>query len=183
LLTESGGFIHFRCEATYRAVRHIEFGTPNISIKKLPATRQRAFCAVLFCVIDCAIFTNKAYLNLTGIFKVAFNLFNDFASSEHHLVITNNIGLNHNTNFAACLNCKGLFNTVEGVGDFLQLFKSLNIAFDIFSAGAWSCGRNCIGSLNKTGDNGFSLNIAVMSVNGVDNRLVFFILLGTSTPS
>ena len=51
-------------------------------------------------------------LDLSGIFKLVLYLLNNIASHYDHLIIRDNVGLDHNTYLTACLDCEGLFNTV-----------------------------------------------------------------------
>ena len=71
------------------------------------------FLAYLFCKVDCSAFSDYVNLDLTRIFKLVFNLLNDFTSEKNHLVITNCLRLNHNTNLTACLYSKCAVNTGE----------------------------------------------------------------------
>ena len=67
----------------------------------------------LFSVVACTAFTDDIDFDLTGIFKLILNLLDDISCNENHLIIRNNIGLDHDTDFTACLDSEGLFNTVE----------------------------------------------------------------------
>ena len=57
----------------------------------------------LFCVVGSSAFSDKVNLNLTGIFHAFFNLLGDIPCKKNHLIVIDNLGLNHNSNFTACL--------------------------------------------------------------------------------
>ena len=87
----------------------------NLGIKKAPSKRellkltysfQNENILSLFCIFNGAQFADNVDFNLTGIFHLVFNLFNDFLCHQNCLVIVDRIRFNHYADFAACLNCE-----------------------------------------------------------------------------
>jgi len=64
------------------------------------------FSVILFCIINSSAFADNIYLYLTGIFKLIFNALCYLVRHNYHLVISNNLRFNYNTNLTSCLNCK-----------------------------------------------------------------------------
>ena len=88
----------------------------------------------LFCVFDSSRLSEKIDLDLAGIFQLALDLLCDLSGEENHFVFGNLIGLDHDSDLAAGLDSVGAFNTVEGVGELFELFKTLDVVFDVFAA-------------------------------------------------
>ena len=137
---------------------------------------------VLFCVIDGAILADEVHLDLTGIFQIGFKALGNIVGDNDHLIIADQLRLNDDANLTAGLNGKGIFYAGEGVGDFFQLLQTFDIVFDVFTTGTGTGGRNGIGGLHQTSDDGFGFYIAVVSVNSMNNRFalaVFFSIFNT----
>ena len=130
---------------------------------------------LLFCVVNGSAFADYVDFDLSGVFKVFFNLLNYLASNDNHLLVANLLGLDHNADFTSCLNCKGLFNAVKAVSDFLELLESLDVVFKIFTSCTGTCGGNCVSRLNDNRNNGLRLNVAVMRLDCVENLVVLLV--------
>ena len=79
------------------------------------------------------------HLNLTGIIEVALDFFHNIACNNGHLVIRDDIRLEHDTDFTARLNRKTLIHAVKRVGDLLKLLKALDVIFEVFTPCAGPC--------------------------------------------
>ena len=117
-------------------------------------------------------------LDLTRIFEFFLNLGNNISCEQYHLVVCDDVGLDHNADLTACLNGEGTLNTVERVGDFLKLFKTLDVVLYVLSSCTGTCCGDSVCRLNDAGDDGVSLNVAVVGVDSVDNLFALFILAG-----
>ena len=61
-------------------------------------------------------------------------------------------------------------DAVVGVGDLLKLLKALDVVLGRLAASTGTRRGNCICSLDKHGKNGVGVDIAVMSLDRVDNN-------------
>ena len=86
------------------------------------------------------------HLNLTGIIEVALDFFHNIACNDGHLVIRDDIRLEHDADFTARLNRKTLIHAVKRVGDLLKLLKAGRAA-DMASA---ACTRQATIVLGST---------------------------------
>ena len=57
--------------------------------------------------------TNHINFNLTRIFQFSFDLFGDISCQQNHICICNLFRYYHYTNFPACLNSKGLVDSLK----------------------------------------------------------------------
>ena len=130
----------------------------------------------LFCVLDGLGFAQNMDLDLTGVGQLFLYLLCDVARQKHHLILGNVLGLDHNADLAARLNGIAARNAGEALGDLLKLFKALDVVFDILAACAGAGGGDSVGCLNDAGDDRARLNIAVVRLDSVDDRLVFLVL-------
>ena len=69
-------------------------------------------------------------------------------------------------------------NTGRLVGDALELLQTLDIVLQVLTASARTCSGDGIGCLNQTCYDGLGLYIAVVCLDGMDDRLGFLVLLG-----
>ena len=60
----------------------------------------------------------------------------------------------------------------------LELFQTLDIVLQVLAASARTCSGDGIGCLNQTCYDGLGLYIAVVCLDGMDDRLGFLVLLG-----
>ena len=140
-------------------------------------SRGKLGSLVLFCIVNGSVFADNINLDLSGIVKLVFNFVCNISCNDNHLVVADNLGFNNDTYLTTCLNSERVFNTAKGIGDFLKFFKTLDIAFDIFSSGTGTGSRNSVGSLYDASDNGLCFNLTVMGVDSVNNIFAFLILL------
>ena len=137
--------------------------------------QPQLFC--LFCVVADSALPDKVDLYLTGIFKLVFNLLDYVAGDENHLLVVDDLGLDHYADLAAGLNSERTLNALKRGGDAFELFKALDVVLNILASCTGAGSRNCVGGLNEAGDKRLCLNVSVVSLNGVDNALalaVFF---------
>ena len=59
-----------------------------------------------------------------------------------------------------------------------QLFQTLDVVLDVLAACARTGGGDRVGRLNQAGNNGLCLDVAVMRLDGVNDRRGFLVLLG-----
>lgn len=77
---------------------------------------------------------------------------------------------------AACLDRIRARNARRFVRDALQLFQSLDVVLDVLAACARTGGGDRVGCLNQAGNNGLCLDVAVMRLDGVNDRRGFLVL-------
>ena len=145
------------------------------SAKKRAAFAVRLYC--LFCVVCNSAFTNDIDLDLTGIVHLGFDLLSDLSCNKNHLVIVDDLRLNHDPDLASCLNSKALLDSLIGVADLLKLLESLDVAFIVFASCSRSCRRDSVSSLNNAGNDSSWLDIVVVSLDRMDNDRAFVVLL------
>ena len=97
--------------------------------------------------------------------------------NDSKLIITNDLGLDYDADFASCLNCKGACNTLKGIGNFLKLFKTLNVILNIFATCTGTCSRNGISRLNNKRNCSFGFYVTVVSMNCMNNCFAFLVFL------
>ena len=100
------------------------------------------------------------------------------AGQKQHRVVRNLIRVDDDADLASGLNGVRAGNAGRFVGDALQLFKTLDIVFEIFAARAGAGGRNSVRRLNEAGDHGLGFHVAVVRFNRVDDAGRFLVLLG-----
>ena len=130
----------------------------------------------LLCVIDGAAFADNADLDLAGIFQLVLDLLDNILRDEHHTLVGNLLGLDHDTDLTAGLDRKGLVDTGEAAGNFFQLLQTLDVVFKIFASCTGSCGGQIVCSINDECCQRLRLNIAVVRFDGMDDFLVFLVL-------
>ena len=114
-------------------------------------------------------------LDLTGIRHFRFDLLCDISCEKNHLVFRDFLRLYHDADLAAGLNGIRACNAREAARNLFQLFQTLDIVFNVFTAGTRTGGGNRISRLNQAGNHGMRLNIVVVSFHCVDDVFVFFI--------
>ena len=113
----------------------------------------------LFCVIYVSRLADDAYLNLSGIIKLALNLLRNVTCENLHGVIGDNLGLNHDSNLTACLNSEGLFNTLEVTGNLLKLLESLNVVLNVLTSSTGTSRADCVSCLDDEVESRLRLDI------------------------
>ena len=83
--------------------------------------------------------TNHINFNLTRIFQFSFDLFGDISCQQNHICICNLFRYYHYTNFPACLNSKGLVDSLKFICNVFQLFQTVCVSLKCLS----SCTRPC----------------------------------------
>ena len=113
---------------------------------------RRAFCLCsgLLRVIDGLGLAHEIDLDLTGVGQLVLDLLGDVAREQHHLILRDLLGLDHDADLAAGLNGKAVGDAGEALGDFLELFETLDIVLDVLAPGAGARGGDGIGRLNET---------------------------------
>ena len=102
----------------------------------------------------------------------------DLPGQEHHLVLADLVGLDHDADLPARLDGKGLFHAGEGGGDLLQLLQALDIVLQVLPPGAGPGGGDGVGRLNQAGHHRLGLHVVVVGVDGVDDGLALVVLPG-----
>ena len=137
----------------------------------------RSAFVLLFCVLDGFCLAQDVDFDLAGVGQLFLDLLCDIASQENHLILGNIFGLYHYADLAACLNCVAAGNAGEALGYLLELFKALDVVFDILAACAGAGGGDGVGGLNDAGNDRARLNVAVVRFDSVDDRFALFVLL------
>ena len=101
----------------------------------------------LFCVVDSFCFPENMNLDLTGIGHLRLDLLGDISRQEDHLVFTDFLRFYHNPDFTASLDGIGACYTGEASGNLFQLFKTLDVVFNILTPCAGTGSGNGICSL------------------------------------
>ena len=81
----------------------------------------------LLCVVYSLGLADEVDLDLTGVFQLAYDLLGDLPGQQDHVVLGDVLGLDHDADFAAGLDGKGLVHTVEGRGQLFQLFQTADV--------------------------------------------------------
>ncbi len=115
-------------------------------------------------------------LDLTGVGQLVLDLLGDVAREQHHLILRDLLGLDHDANLAAGLNGIAVGDAGKALGDFLKLFKTLDVVLDILATRTGARGGDSVRRLHDAGDDRVGLNIAVVRLDGVDNGLRFLVL-------
>ena len=79
--------------------------------------------------------------------------------------------LDHDADLAAGLHGVGLLDALVRVGDRLELLEPLDVALERLAAGTGASGRDGVGGLHEDGLDGLRLDVAVVRLDGVDDRL------------
>ena len=145
--------------------------------------KAKQFAILSFSVIYVTGFSDYRYLNLSGIIKRILDLLGNVTCEDLHLVVGDNLGLNHDSNLTAGLDCEGLFNTLEVTCNLLKLLKSLDVVFNILTSRTGSCSADSICSLDNEVKCALGLYVVVVSLNCVDISLFSRYLVAISTPS
>ena len=132
----------------------------------------------LFCVVDSAAFADQADLDLTGIFQFRLDLLDNILCDKHHAFVGNLLRLDHNADFAACLDGEGLVDTREAACDLFKLLQTLDVVFQIFASCTGSCGGQIVCSVNNECGQRLRFYITVVRFNSMDDFLVFLVLAG-----
>ena len=109
---------------------------------------------------------------MTWIFKLFFNLLGNISCQKHHLILVNLFGLDHDSDFTAGLNCIAACDARDALGDFLKLFKALDIVFNVLASCAGAGCGYCVSRLNDAGNDGLGFNIAVVGLDCVLGKFV-----------
>ena len=72
---------------------------------------------------------------------------------------------------------EGLFNTVKFAGNLLELLQTLDVVFDVLTAGTGAGGGNCVGGLNDEGEGRLGFDVTVMRLDGVNHVAAFTVFL------
>ena len=70
-------------------------------------------------VLDGLGLTQQVDLDLAGVLQLVLDLLGDIAGQQDHLILADDLGLDHDADLAAGLDGEGLLNAVEGRGDLL----------------------------------------------------------------
>ena len=160
------------------AARYTAYSKRILSVKKSPAVRQGTEKSQLFCVVDGAGLANHVDLDLAGVIQLVLDLLCDVACQKNHCVVGYLVRVDDDADLAAGLNGKGARNARRFVRDALQLFQTLDVVLDVLAACARTGGGNRVGCLNQAGYNGLGLDVAVVRLDGVDDRRGLLVLLG-----
>ena len=117
-------------------------------------------------------------LDLAGICKLGFDLLGDVSREQNHLVFTDGLRLDHDTNLATGLNRIGTGNSREALGDLFQLLQTLDIILNVLTAGAGTGSGDRVGSLYEAGYCGVRLHVVVVGFNRVDDGIGLVVLPG-----
>ena len=82
---------------------------------------------ILLRVLDGAALADDVDLDLAGIIEGILDLLGDLAGQQDDLIIADDIGLDHDADFAAGLNGKGLLHALKAGRDLLQIFQTLDV--------------------------------------------------------
>ena len=85
----------------------------------------------LFGVLDDLGLPEQMDFDLTGVLQLVLNLLGNVPGQQDHLVLTDDLGLDHDTHLAAGLDGEGFLHPVEGGGDLLQGLQALDIVLQV----------------------------------------------------
>ena len=92
-------------------------------------------------------------LDLTGISELILDLLGDIPCEQDHLILADLFGLDHDANLAAGLNGIGACDAGKALGDFLKLFKTLDVVLYILAARTGAGSGDSVRRLNEAGFN------------------------------
>jgi hypothetical protein len=78
-------------------------------------------------VFGFANFAENGDLDLTGVLQIGFDLLGHVPCKEGALIIVQPVWLDDDADFTTCLNCEGLLDSFEPVGDAFECFESLDV--------------------------------------------------------
>ena len=133
---------------------------------------------ILLCVVDGAGLANHVDLDLAGVIQLVLDLLGDVAREQNHCIVGYLVRVYDNADLAACLDRIRTRNARRFVRDALQLFQSLDVVLDVLAACARTGGGDRVGCLNQAGNNSLCLDVAVMRLDGVNDRRGFLVLFG-----
>ena len=116
-------------------------------------------------------------LDLSGIGELLLDLLCDVAGQQSHLILADLLGLDHDADLAACLNCVASGDTGEALGNLFELFKTLDVVFDVLAACTGAGSGDRVGGLHDAGNDCSRLNVAVVGFDSMDDVIAFLVLL------
>ena len=127
-------------------------------------------CAhVLFCDPDGSAFADDNDLDLARVLHLALNAVSDIVSQDDGLSLVDDFGLDHDADFAACLDSVGALDALVGVGDFLELLKTLDVCVEgFFTCTRTRCG-NGVGCLHEYVEDAVRLDVVVVCFDRMDD--------------
>ena len=112
--------------------------------------------SLLLCVLHSLGFPDHIDLDLAGIFQLGLDLLGNISCQMDHIVLGNDLGLDHDTDLAASLDGECLFHAGVGAGEFLQLLQTADVIFHVLAAGTGTGSRYSISSLHQHSDDGLA---------------------------
>ena len=89
--------------------------------------------SLLFRVIRYTALADNIDLDLSRIFQFSFDLFGDISCQQNHICICNLFRYYHYTNFPACLNSKGLVDSLKFICNWSESNAEIQSIFEIGS--------------------------------------------------
>ena len=102
---------------------------------------------MLFSDIDSAALANHDDAHLTGILHLFLDLMGDIVSQDRGLGIGDLVRLNHDVDLATSLHGIGTLDAFMGVGNLLELLKTLDVVLGRLATGTGARGGDGIGGL------------------------------------
>ena len=133
---------------------------------------------MLFSDIDSAALANHDDAHLTGILHLFLDLMGDIVSQDRGLGIGDLVRLNHHVDLATSLHGIGTLDAVMGVGDLLELLKTLDVVLGRLATGTGARGRDSIGGLYQDIEHRVGVDIGMVSLDSVDDNGLLTITAG-----
>ena len=118
------------------------------------------------------------YLDLAGVGQLVLDLLGDIAREQDHLVLADVLRLDHDADLAAGLDGVAAGDAGEALGDLLELFETLDVVLDVLAARAGTGRGDRVRRLDEAGLDGMRLDVAVVGLDAVDDRVALAVLAG-----
>src|SRR5438445_4508899 len=114
-------------------------------------------------ILHCAGLANHRDLDLAGILQLRLDLLGEVAREPEGLVVDQPVGLDDDAQLAPRLDSERLLNTLESVGNVLELLEALDVGLQDLAPGAGSGGRKGVGPVDENRLEGPRLVVAMMA--------------------
>src|SRR5215813_1153954 len=125
---------------------------------------------------------NDGDLDLTGILQLGLDLLGHVAREPERLVVVDPVGLDHDAQLPPRLDREGLLDSLEAVGDVLELLEPLDVGFEDLAAGPRPRRGQGVRPVDENGLERARLVVAVVALHRVDDLVGLAELLQDLAP-
>src|SRR6266542_388039 len=134
-----------------------------------PNLERRTSSVALPRIFDGPRLPDHGDLDLAGILQLRLDLLGHVAREPECLVVAQATGLDDDAQLAAGLNGKGLLNSLETVGDVLELLQPLDVGLQDLAARPRPRGRESVGAVDEHRLERARLVVAVVALHRMDD--------------